>query len=98
MILDCNDNTVGTVAADFGSVSVVNGLPLGKYKLIQYEAPADLYPCRNAYYFELEHPCCTRIINVPAGMCYDDCLECRDWNINSANVAIKIKHDCGHSD
>ncbi|HEY8390824.1 MAG TPA: hypothetical protein VIL26_07770 [Clostridia bacterium] len=90
LILNDKDQLVAKAEAECGGVCVINGLSLGKYKLIQYSAPCG-FKCGDPIYFELDRLGCTRILDVSPGVpngCKDKKGEV-DF-CNCANVAIRI--------
>jgi len=89
LILNEKDQLVAKAEAECGGVCVINGLELGKYKLIQYCAPCGL-KCCEAIYFELDRLGCTRILDVPAGVPSQNTSQKKIDFCTCANVAIRI--------
>ncbi|HEY8419158.1 MAG TPA: SpaA isopeptide-forming pilin-related protein [Clostridia bacterium] len=90
LILTKDDRFIAKAKIGCGGVCVIEGLPLGKYKLIQYEAPCG-YICGDPVYFELDRLGCTRILDVPIGIRDDSCEEPKEIDyMTCANVAIRI--------
>ena len=90
LILNERDQLVAKAEAECGGVCVINGLNLGRYKLIQYCAPCG-FNCGDPIYFELDRLGCTRILDVPVGV-PNGCKD-KDKKIDfctCANVAIRI--------
>lgn len=94
LIIDTNDKLIAHAEAKCGGVCVINGLALGKYKLIQYAAPCGLR-CGPVVCFELDRLGCTRLLDVPAGIYESKCFEMKE-DINfctCANVAIRVNNN-----
>ena len=84
---------VAKFEAACGEIAVINGLDLGKYKLIQYAAPCNL-KCNPPVYFELDTLGCTRILEVAAGTILEE-----NGNLDKsgeidfcscANIAVRV--------
>src|SRR5690554_7154064 len=91
LILTDQDRFVAQAQTGCGGVCVIEGLPIGKYKLIQYAAPYG-YLCGDPVYFELDRLGCTRILDVPIGIpdsSRSQELQEIDYS-TCANVAIRI--------
>lgn len=91
LILTDQNRFVAQAQTGCGGVCVIEGLPMGKYKLIQYAAPYG-YLCGEPVYFELDRLGCTRILDVPIGIPDDSCeIDIEDIDYSTcANVAIRI--------
>lgn len=91
LVLNDKDYVVGFAQGSKGQVSVIDGLCLGNYKLIQYEAPCGYKPSPKPVYFKLTQLCCTLILEVPVGIKDDGQRECSEIDyLTCANVAIRI--------
>lgn len=91
LILTDDDRLVAGAQTECGGVCVIEGLPMGRYKLIQYAAPCG-YLCAQPVYFELDRLGCTRILDVPIGIPDTSCAqEPQEIDYSTcANVAIRI--------
>lgn len=96
VILTEDDRVIANTEIGCGGVCVIEGLPLGRYKLIQYDAPCG-YTCCGPVYFELDRLGCTRILDVPIGV--KDCAcepEFKEIDYTTcSNVAIRINCEKG---
>jgi hypothetical protein len=90
LILTEDDKFIAKAEIGCGGVGVIEGLPLGKYKLIQYEAPCG-YLCSEPVNFELDKLGCCQILDVPIGVRDNSCERPKEIDYTAcSNVAIRI--------